>query len=96
MSIVGRIELAIKSKGYSHEKEKDGIIEYTAHYYEMVYEKFDDKMFLVFMAPNDKDATIKAKSNLNTFGGSKIISIRRLDSKALGKSLTWQKKGKKP
>lgn len=73
--------------------ESDGIIEHTAGYFEMEYLKFGSKLFMCFLAPDLEKARIKAKSVLRTHNGEKVLNIRKLDAKNLGKSLTWNRDG---
>jgi hypothetical protein len=75
--------------------EDKGILIHSADYFEMIYTKYDNVLTIVFMAPDEKKAKVKAKSVLHTHNGSKIISIRRLDPKRLGPDITWNRSGEK-
>lgn len=74
-------------------RESEGIKEFTADYFELTYKKYNDVLTMVFMAPDLKKARIKAKSVLRNHNGSKILDIRKLDSKRLGPDITWNRRG---
>jgi hypothetical protein len=72
---------------------REGIRVYTSEYFEMTYLKFGISLNMVFMAPDMQKARIKAKSVLRNHNGSKVLKIRKLDSKRLGPDITWNRSG---
>ena len=73
-------------------RDKD-IQVFTAEYFELTFQRYEETLTLVFMAPTIEKARIKAKSILHTNNGSKIVNIRKLDSKKLGPDITWRRSG---